>query len=527
LRGGENVRIEGGAGDGALIAQIGRRTMGLEQRFSSLAGARQSPFVAVLALFSLAVLYYWNGLGAGDEIEYARAARAWLAEGPNLGQSHWALRQLLVLPMAASFSLFGFNEFAATAPNMLFALALVGVTYWFARRYIAEQEAIAISAVIATSCYFVARPIEVDIYGVEALFAVTSVWLFIASRDAARPLRWLFAAGVAGGLAFTIRETSASIAISLATLTLVFHRQRFFSAGLALGVGYCGVIAFEVAAYALASGDPLYRYKIDFGHKSVGAASTHGGGPSGFMRLLLPFKDIAMAPSLTPFVGLAVVFAGALRWRGAFEPRAAGALAAFSIAGLVALAVSAWGLKLAMPNYYPIFAYAVLVAIGVALAEAWRRHGALAAGAAFAVIVALNLLAEDFRDYDDWAEARILSAHAPQFGEPVLTDYATGARARLLLEMRGASEAEASRMITLATEPAPGALYFRAWGSGLAPAAQGETLAEFTPLRASPTREAMRKAGLGGDPQSRLGRIVGERPTAAFMRIAPHADESQ
>ena len=528
MRGGEDVGIEGGAGDGALIAQIGRRmTIGLKQRFISLTGERPSSLIAMLALFALAVLYYWNGLGAGDEIEYARAARRWLAEGPNLGQTHWALRQFLVLPMAASFSLFGFNEFAATAPNIAFALVLVGITYVFARRYIAEKEAIAISAVIATSCYFVARPIEVDIYGVEALFAVTAVWLFIASRDAARPLRWLFAAGVAGGLAFTIRETSASIAISLAALTLVFHRQRFFSAGFALGAGYCGVIAFEVLTYSLASGDPLYRYRIDFGHKSVGAASTHGEGPIGLMRFLLPFKDIAMAPSLTPFVGLAVIFAGALRWRGAFEPRAASALAAFAVAGLVALVVSAWGLKLAMPNYYPIFAYAILVAIGLAIAEAWRRYGALAAGAAFAVILALNFLAEDFRDYDDWAEARILAAHAPQFGEPVLTDYATGVRARLLLEMDGASEADASSMINLVTEPKPGALYFRAWGSGLAPAAQGEMLAEFTPLRASPTREAMRRAGFGDNPQSRLGRIISERPTAAFMRIAPHAEEAQ
>jgi hypothetical protein len=520
------VRAESGAGTGALIERR-KRAMGLQRRLQSLLAARRAPVVALLGLFAISVLYYWNGFGSGDEGEYAQVAMCWLSDGPHLAETHWGLRQLLVLPMAASFAAFGLTEFAATVPNILYALGLVGGAYWFARRYIGEAEAFATAAAIAVSCFFVARPIEVDVYGAEAFFAVAAVWLFVASRSEARPLRWLFSAGVAGGLAFTIRETSASIAIALAVLTLMFQRQRFFSAGIAIALGYFGVIAIEMAAYALASGDPLYRYKIDFGHKEVGAAAMHEHAPSGLTRFLLPFKDIAMAPSLTPFLGVACASIAFATRFAPLSARAKSALAVFAIAGGVALVVSAWGLKLAMPHYYPIFAYAVFVAIGVALASIWRRYGAIAVTACFAALVALNIVAEDFRDYDDWAEARVLVWHASDFGEPILTDYATGSRARLMLQMRGASAAEATQMIRLGLAPEPGALYFRAWGSGLAAPADGQILAEFSPLRSSPVRETLRRFGLGGDPQSRLGRILADRPKAAFMRIPPHAEEAE
>ena len=256
-------------------------------------------------------------------------------------------------------------------------------------------------------------------------------------------------------------------------------------------------------------------------HKDVGSAAAYTARPSGLQRLILPFKDIMTAPSLTPFLLALVPAAAYLRHVGAFAAasRLRTVIAAFALAGCVALAVSAWGLRLAMPNYYPIFAYAVFIVLGAALAALWARRRMLAA-AAFAAFAFMNVLVEDFRDYDDWSEARLLATLAGDAHEPIGTHPAIAVRARVLLQMQGATADEAAARIVLTTAPAPGDLYFRGWASGHAPAVDGAPIGSWSPLRPSPTHEALRRLGLGRNAGGRLARVIGERPEATLVRVA-------
>ena len=64
-------------------------------------------------------------MGPRDAERYIRAALVWAEEGPTLGETHWALRYPIVLPVAAAFRLFGPSEIAASAVCAAFVAGLV------------------------------------------------------------------------------------------------------------------------------------------------------------------------------------------------------------------------------------------------------------------------------------------------------------------------------------------------------------------------------------------------------------------
>lgn len=95
----------------------------------------------------------------------------WRDSPPYLGDTHWALRHIFVLPMAASFKLFGANEFTATLPNIVYAGGLVAITFYFARKYVGLSEAVFASVLVSTSAFLVSKPLEIAIYGPEVFSA--------------------------------------------------------------------------------------------------------------------------------------------------------------------------------------------------------------------------------------------------------------------------------------------------------------------------------------------------------------------
>ncbi|MGE0408985.1 MAG: glycosyltransferase family 39 protein, partial [Amphiplicatus sp.] len=138
-----------------------------------------APGAAVAALFAIAVVCFWSGLGPHDGIAYVNAALAWSENGPVLGETHWALRHLFVLPMAAGFRFFGASEFTAILPNILYAAGLVAITYIYARRCLGAGAGFAAAAFVATSAFFVGLALEVYIFGPEIFFGALAAWLFI------------------------------------------------------------------------------------------------------------------------------------------------------------------------------------------------------------------------------------------------------------------------------------------------------------------------------------------------------------
>ncbi|MEZ5917405.1 MAG: glycosyltransferase family 39 protein [Parvularculaceae bacterium] len=443
-----------------------------EKKWTAIFNAERSAVLTamVAAAFVLGVVIFWHGFGPRDEGHYVRAAFRWLEEGPYLGDTHWALRHLFVMPIAGSFVVFGPSVFSATLPNIVFAGGLIALTWFFGRRYLGLVEAFVASVLIAFSPFFMARPIELDVYGAEVFFIALAVWLFVAAQFERRVLALLFAAGLCAGFAWSLREVSVSSIIGLGALALVFHRKRFWQASLALGAGFALVPALELILYSVAAGDPFYRYRIDLGHTGASISSQpKGPPPSAFDWFILPFKDMATYPMTAPFVVLAILTAVA--FRGEIRAMALSArrpMLNFLVVSAFALPVSAWVLHLAMPHYYPIVAYTAYLTFGVGVALAARRFGPWAGGLLALLVLATNFAAEDFRNYDDYAEPEYLASQINDFDEPVYTDFITAKRAKMLLRLRGDANDLDAKIVGVATPPT-GGLFFEAHPRPLLP----------------------------------------------------------
>lgn len=428
---------------------------------SALTDLRASA-ILIAALFIISVAAYWHGFGPGDPERYVRAALLWVEKGFYLGDTHWALRHPFVLPIAASFALIGVSEFAATLPNIVYAGALTAMTFFFMRRYVGRAEGAIGAAFIATSAFFVARPIELEAYGAEIFFDALACWLFVAAWIERRRYALLFAAGVAAGFAWAIREQTVYLMMVFGLLVL-WSRKDIWRSGLALVVGFGSIIALEWAFYAIAAGDPFYRYKIDVNHRYIGQVITFTAEESKLAnKIVRPIIDLLVAPNTTPFLVLALLAALRPGWRAAIEtPSRRRTFLVFVAISAAAVPVCAYGFDLSLPRYYPILTYAIFLSLALSTAAAARRYGVPVGAALAAAIIFLNAAAADFSRYQEYSEARFLAEEAAQYDEPIETDALTASRTRYQMVLRGVPLDEASRRILMTQTPTVGSLYFK------------------------------------------------------------------
>jgi 4-amino-4-deoxy-L-arabinose transferase-like glycosyltransferase len=481
---------------------------------------------ATLAFIILcAVALYWHGFGPGDAERYVRGAMRWVEDGFYLGETHWSLRHPFVVPMALSFALFGANEFTATIPNIAYAAGLVAITYVFAARYIGAAEAFLTAAFVAASAFFVARPLEVDVYGAEIFFAALAAWLFVAGEMEGRKLSLIAGAGAAAGIAWLVREQTIYIIGALAAAT-IWLRKGVDRSLFALVGGFAAVIAVEWAYYAIVAGDPFYRYEIDLRHRRTGVAIHFASEDNTLAkRILRPFGDLLTYPTTTPFLLLAALAAWRPGWRVALQPPSRRfAFWLFGLLSLVAVPVSAFIFNLAFPRYYPILTYFLFLAIGLAAAEIWRRWGPAAGAGCALLVVGLNAAAADFSRYNEYYEARYLAELAQQRA-PIETDPLTASRARYQLWLRGVPISEASRRIIGASEPSLGGLYFKSHASP--PWDPRWCALEFADVRPlNWTHALLRKTGLDKLSGSKIRSTVAKPSPVALVRPLPTPAET-
>jgi hypothetical protein len=437
------------------------------------AAAPYFPAALIALVFVATIALTWTGIGPGDVAEYVKIALAWRDHGPMLGETHWALRLPYVLPMASIFTIFGANEFTATLTNILYAGGLVAVTFIFARRYLGARAGLIASALVATSAFLVLFQIDVRVFGAELFFTVLASWLFIGALvDNAGPARFAIA-GFLAGVAWLCREVAVFLPMSFG-LILLMRRPLPFRAIVAMSAGFGAVILAELVFYGVVAGDPFYRYLIDLGHKGPPAATMVAVAPQTFIqRVKRPFDFLLTYATVTPFVLLAGLVWLMRGFRASFRegPRRT-TLVVFGVSAVATFFTSAYVLKLAPPYYYPQLVYAAFLALGAFAAFLVDKGQALLAAAFLAGVVALNAAAEDFRNYDEYAEVRWLTAQVVEGVHPVATDGLTAVRTRMFLTLSGLGEEEAAdRVRFYPEEPQPAcALVYVATPFGASPA---------------------------------------------------------
>ncbi|GAA0527947.1 4-amino-4-deoxy-L-arabinose transferase-like glycosyltransferase [Rhizomicrobium palustre] len=202
-----------------------------------------------------------------DDRSYVLGAEAWLKHFPALGSDHWATRHTVVLPVAFCLWLFGRQEWVLPLSSLAFFAGFLWLNFHFAAKYLGKRPAAVLAMLIASTPVFVVQASYINNDIVEVFFASASFWLFVAGSEQSRK-RLLFASGIAAGLAFLTRETSAVLILFYGVCFLLDPRPKR-RAYLFLALGFAAPILLEMVFFWVMSGNFLYRWRLDAGHDQV------------------------------------------------------------------------------------------------------------------------------------------------------------------------------------------------------------------------------------------------------------------
>lgn len=452
---------------------------------------RRGLLLAALAAFVAGMAGFgWVGYLNSDDLYYAMAAQAWAERGGALGESHWSLRHIIVVPTAVLFRLFGRNEWTLVAPMLAYGAGLIALTFCAVRAvagFAAGMFAAGLLAcvpVVATGATSAFSDLP------EAVMVIASLWCFhfaqerrIAGRaqglqerlqgglrEAPRRRvaggtgRGLFVlSGVLAGLGFITRETTAALLVAYGVLFLAnYGRDRW--AYVWMGAGFVLVVGLDTALLGLASGDPLHRFHVSL-------RGVAGDNPSMVERFpsdgVFDRHGVLVAPRWVqaPLMMLANQVIGPILWLAipatlwlASRPADTGRRRAVRLFGLLALS---WFTVLSyvlsslwlVPRYQTVTVCALVVPLGIWLADVAARGWRAPALVLAAGLVALNLLLLAVSDRRPLFAERALADAVARTGEAVRTDPVTLDGAAWLLDVAG----QAGR--ATAAPPEPGGLY--------------------------------------------------------------------
>ncbi len=431
-----------------------------DQGANGVMSMRDTANLVLLALLGVAVLSFaWVGhIGSDDQI-YLNAAETWLADGLVVGQTHWSNRLTLVLPLAGVIGLFGASELNSVLVTTAYFVALLALSYLFLRRFFGAGTGLAGTGLLLLTPLFAVQATIAGVDVVEAFFCAASLWLFLAAAESPRAGLWLFAAGLAAGLALLTRLTGGGLIIFYAILFLLgsLHPRRLYWV---MAAGVAVVVGADALYNVIMTGDPLHRLNVAVGsHGGLGSIQGDFGAGSGNIsdnRLLAPLLALLVNQEF----GLLYFLAPPAAWMTARsrrltdrQRRTVTLLAGFLLVWF--LWIGYGGAIRPLPRYFSATTYVAVVLVAVWLVmvlPAWSR---LFAGLVAAGLVASNLLCIMVENRDPLFGERALADYAASHGEAVHTDPRTARKADRFLAWAGV---EAGRV---RPEPPPaGSLFF-------------------------------------------------------------------
>lgn len=428
--------------------------------------------LTLIAILTAAILAFaWVGFIAADDWAYSETAMRWLTEGLYVGDTHWALRHPHVLAIAASYAIFGFGEFQLILPITIFFLLILLAVYLFLNRHTGRHAALAACVLLVLTPLMNSNATMASADITEAFFILSSIFLFWQAKESATPLRILFCAGIALGLGWVTRETSAGLIISYGLMFLAGYRylRRDY---LIMASGAAAVVASEMAYMTAMTGNPLYRYKIDlFMHDSaiqsraaaapgslvmpgVGEAVSSIPGNVSAHWLVDPFLSILINQEFCLTFWIAIPIAGWLCFAQKAD-RGHRDLARFlSVIAVVWFLVISFGMGLReLPRYFMLPAIIAVILTGIWGANYWDAVSrkvliAVVGGGIIANILGIYVENRNFL-YGERAVAKLIAEHA----ETVYTDKRTATLAINLLKFKHLPGTVSS------DPPPPGALF--------------------------------------------------------------------
>lgn len=429
-----------------------------------------SPLTWLLAIYFIAAVVIWNlafvGFISSDDISYLENARDWLHRFPHIPDSHWGVRHTVVLPIAASFGLFGEGEWTLELGSLFYQIALVGVTVYFVHRAAGMMSAAVAGALVLTLPLYALNSSIANADTPELLFASLSFWLFLLATEHKQNAALLLGAGASAALAVITRESAIALLFFYAVLFLAGYGMSRWRYWIMAG-GFLLVEGGEFLYYAVVAGDPLHRVKIVLESSSNDYRPAANGlefDRKGALRIS-PLIDWAL-PIFTriDFALLFYFFVPAGVWIFLTRRQTGRAMTTARLAlllGVVWIVFVAFALRNVglQPRYYSVCAFSAIVVISTWLGhDLWMRNRRQAA-IILALVLGSNLLALFAANKSPLPGPHALVSYLSENKVRVLTiDPEMAKRSQVLLRWAG----QASRVTE--ASPASGDLVFHdAW----------------------------------------------------------------
>ena len=429
--------------------------------------SRRSAFAIALLIAAAIVAILgslrWVGYQGTDDGQYVDAALAWYHRVPQIDRSTWTwgLRYPVIFAIDTAFWLFGVNVFAVGAAMLAYLFALVAVSIWMLQRWFGFVESVIFAIIFCgmPGVIVLATIANDDI--TELFYVAASVACFCAAFDSTYRRYLLVAAGIAAGLAFAVRETTAGLIIAYGLLFLFrpgIRRSDYFL----IGAGFVIVILAEMAYFTIETGNPLWRFMLDFSrepnlNRAVALAPKHFidregnlgiGGPAGtefFMFFfsqkyaLIFYAMLGVVPGLarsawtssqkTVLIVLGTLF---IAWAG------------FVIGNVKLLDL--------VPRFIVVTAWVAAMLAAIGLARLRRNHLGLVVLSLLALIMSEAVCL--YLENTDPSQASFAAIDlALQTHDPVYTNTATKLRGRFVAQIDGVAD-----KIRIG-KPTPGSLY--------------------------------------------------------------------
>ena len=364
---------------------------------------------AVVAVMLVAPIGYLGG--GNDDTHYLLAARCWAAHGACLPHDHWSSRWPLVAPLALVTRLLGESRATVGLVPLAYWAAGIGLLGWLGRLWFDRATGLVAALLLGALPIYTAAALQPWIDSVELAWQLAA--LVAASFAYQRQSRAIaILAGAFAGLAFEARDTSILFlgASALGWLALDPARRRILLWAI---VGLAAAVGAEMLAYALATGDPLYRYALSLHHAAIPSAELPPGFDTRQSPMfnpayiaawrreagveiwwpIDPWLNLVASRRIGWLLGAALLLA--LAYRDRLEPEARRKL--MWITGLALLVSVALVYVLAVdpkPRMFLDLASAAALVAAACVVAAWHSGARLLPGAVVAMLVALAVMVE-------------------------------------------------------------------------------------------------------------------------------------
>lgn len=283
-------------------------------------GARGESSLARLASFGLpplivAALALWlfQGLQATDDLRYAQLAGALLHGTPpddSVPLHQWG-RIGLYFPLAGIFGAFGVSSASLALLPFAATVATVPLVVALGRRFFGPR------AGVAAGVLYALAPMTIQYATMLLPEPVATFEIALAAVLFARPAgaprscsrRRAVLAGLLIGLAYLTTESGALMLPVLVVYAL--YGRRPLSEPVALVAGFAAVLSFEMWAWWVATGNPLYRY-TDLSEHYARDPMLVGDNVDLFYRAFRAYPDRLLFPSTALGVSGWMMLAGGL-----------------------------------------------------------------------------------------------------------------------------------------------------------------------------------------------------------------------